>query len=179
MVSYSELAQDAEISQPTAKAWLNILVSLGIVFLLQPYYSNQLKRIIKTPKLYFYDTGLAVWLCKWLTTETLEKGAMNGAVMENFAISEIIKSYSNNGKNANFWYYRDKEKREIDLLIEEDGMIHPIEVKKSASPSKYMISNFSVLKNANLKIGSGGIVCLAQKVLPLDENNTVIPIGLI
>lgn len=179
MLSYAELARDAEISQPTAKAWLNVLVSMGIIFLLQPYFNNQLKRITKTPKLYFNDTGLVSWLCRWLSPITLEKGAMNGQLMENFAVSEIIKSYSNNLRHASFWYYRDKEQHEIDLIIEEDGKLHPIEVKKSASPSKDAISNFSVLDKANLPVGNGGVVCLAQKAMPLDERNTVIPLGLI
>ena len=144
-LNYAECARDAEISEPTAKSWVNVLISLGIVFLVQPYYSNALKRITKTPKLYFHDCGLIAWLRKWLSPATLEAGAMNGAFMENFVVSEIWKSYANNLREPPVWYYRDKERHEIDLLIEENGKLHPVEIKKAASPPRDMTASFSIL----------------------------------
>ena len=178
-LNYAECARDAEISEPTAKSWVNVLISLGIVFLVQPYYSNALKRITKTPKLYFHDCGLIAWLCKWLSPATLEAGAMNGAFMENFVVSEIWKSYANNLREPPVWYYRDKERHEIDLLIEENGQLHPVEIKKAASPSRDMTASFSILDRLALPRGNGAIVCLADKPVPLDRENTVIPLGLL
>ncbi|MBP3041218.1 DUF4143 domain-containing protein [Bacillaceae bacterium Marseille-Q3522] len=141
MVNYKGIADDCDINQATAKSWLRILETLGIIFYLQPYSNNVLKRMIKTPKLYFYDTGLVCYLTKWSSSETAMKGAMSGALLENYAVSEIIKSYQNSGRESFLSYYRDKDTKEIDLLIEGDGQLCPIEIKKTATPEKRLIND--------------------------------------
>ena len=142
---YEELASAAGISAPTAKKWLSILVSSHIVALVQPYYNNVLKRVVKMPLLHFLDTGLAAYLLKWGNPEALEKGAMSGAFFETYVFTEIYKSYLNAGKEPPIFYYRDKDQKEIDLLIYQNGTLSPIEIKKSASPNKAAIKNFHVL----------------------------------
>ena len=135
LLNYSDIASEIGISIPTAKSWVSILVSSNIIYLLQPYYSNINKRIIKTPKIYFLDTGLCSYLTDWDNPRVLESGAMSGAIFETFVVSEIIKSYEHNIKTANIYYYRDKDKKEIDLIIEKNGKIYPIEIKKTANPN--------------------------------------------
>ncbi len=179
MLNLDSIANEVGISIPTAQRWLSILVSSNIVYILEPYYNNVMKRAIKTPKIYFLDTGLASYLTKWKTSEVLESGSMAGNFFENFVIVEIIKSYYNSGElRPPIYYYRDKDKKEIDLIIEENGKLHPIEIKKSANPSKDMIKNFKVLENSTGKeIGYGGVICLYDKLINLDEKNKVIPIN--
>ena len=144
-VVYEELANEVSISAPTAKKWLSILLSSHIVALVQPYSNNVLKRAVKMPLMHFLDTGLAAYLLKWGNPETLEKGAMSGAFFESYVFSEIYKSYLNAGKEPPIFYYRDKEQKEIDLLLYQDGTLYPIEIKKTASPGKAAIKNFHVL----------------------------------
>mgnify|MGYP000529675055 CR=1 FL=1 len=134
MVNAAEIARDADINQTQAKDWLTILETLGIIFYLHPYSNNLLKRLVKTPKLYFYDTGLVCYLTKWSSAETLECGAMNGAILENYVVAEIRKTYLNCGKEPYLYYYRDKDAREIDIVLEHDGILNPIEIKKTANP---------------------------------------------
>ena len=134
MLNIADIARDADINQQQAKSWLNILETLGIIFYLHPYSNNLLKRIIKTPKLYFYDTGLVCHLTKWSNPKTLESGAMNGAVLENYVVSEIIKSYYSTGTTPYIYYYRDKDAKEIDIILESDGLLTPLEIKKTANP---------------------------------------------
>lgn len=179
MVNYKGIADDCDIDQTTAKSWLRILEMLGIVFYLHPYSNNVLKRTIKTPKLYFYDTGLVCYLTKWSSFETALNGAMNGALLENYVISEIQKSYQNVGKESYLYYYRDKDAKEIDLLIEGDGRLYPIEVKKSATPEKKMMSNFSVIEKSPLQRGTGAIICTVEKLGAFDRDNLIIPVSLI
>lgn len=163
------------ITVPTAQRWLSILVSSNIVYILEPYYNNVMKRALKTPKIYFLDTGLAAYLTKWKTKDTLEAGMMSENFFENFVIVEIIKSYYNNGElRPPIYYYRDKEKREIDLIIEQNGKLYPIEIKKSANPSKEMIQNFKVLEKVK-EVGEGAVICMYDDVIYLDEKNKVIP----
>lgn len=134
-----------------------------------------MKRAIKTPKIYFLDTGLVSYLTKWKNEDVLEAGNMAGNFFENFVIVEIIKSYYNNGElRPPLYFYRDKEKKEIDLIIEQNGKLHPIEIKKSANPTKDMISNFKVLEKIG-QVGDGGIICMYDKLINLDEKNRVIP----
>lgn len=135
-VVYEELANDAGISAPTAKKWLSILVLSHVVALVQPYHNNALKRVVKMPLLHFLDTGLAAYLLKWGNPEALEKGAMSGAFFESYVFAEIYKSYLNAGKEPPVYYYRDKDQKEIDLLIYQNGVLSPIEIKKAASPVK-------------------------------------------
>lgn len=179
MLNYSALAEDADIDVATAKAWSNILETLGIIFLLHPYSNNVLKRTVKTPKVYFYDMGLVCYLTKWTSSEIAEIGAMSGALLENYAVSEIMKSYQNSGKEPYIYYYRDRESKEIDVIIESDGKLHPIEIKKTASPDKRIVKTFGVLDKAPLKIGTGGVLCMAESIGAFDRNHLIIPIWLI
>lgn len=190
-VVYEELANAAGISAPTAKKWLSILVSSHIVALVQPYYNNVLKRVIKMPLLHFLDTGLAAYLLKWGSPEALEKGAMSGAFFETFVFTEIYKSFLNAGKEPPIFYYRDKDQREVDLLIYQNGVLSPIEIKKSASPGRTAVKNFHVLDpvqepqkfggldELKVTLGTGNVICMAQDLLPLDEKNWSVPVWLI
>ncbi len=193
-VNYETLANEAGVSAPTAKQWLSILVSSGLVLLVEPYFNNALKRIIKAPRMYFLDTGLCSYLTRWNSAEALEFGAMSGEFFETWVVSEIYKSYINNGKRAPLYFYRDSNRKEIDLIIHQNNTVHPIEIKKSAAP-KNATKNFSVLKPienvpskddkfsgaAHLKteIGTGAVICLISDVLPIDKKNWYIPAWLI
>ena len=179
LLNLSELARDADVATNTAKNWLSVLQSSGLVYLLEPYYTNLTKRLIKTPKLYFLDTGLCAYLTEWSSPETLEAGAMSGAILETFAIIELLKTYWHNGKNAPFYFYRDKDKKEVDLLIVKDGTVYPIEIKKSASPKKKMVRHFKILEKLNMTIGHGGVICLCEHVLPISENTSSIPLSVL
>ena len=175
LLNLNNVANEVGITIPTAQRWLSILVSSNIVYLLEPYYNIIMKRAVKTPKIYFLDTGLVSYLTKWKNKEVLEAGNMAGSFFENFVIVEIIKSYYNNGElRPPLYFYRDKEKNEIDIIIEQNGKLHPIEIKKSASPTKDMISNFKVLEKLG-NVGEGGLICMYDKVINLDEKNKVIP----
>ena len=179
LLNLASLARDVGISQPTAERWLSILVASNIVYLLQPYSNNIMKRAVKTPKLYFLDTGLAAYLTKWNTPDVLKNGAMAGAFFETFVVSEIIKSYYNKGiLELPIYFYRDKDMREIDLLIEDGGTLHPLEMKKHADPSKRDIDAFSVLdKIPGVKRGPGGVICLYDKLITLQGEDKIIPIS--
>ncbi len=179
LLNLSSLARDVGISQPTAERWLSILAASNIVYLLQPYSNNITKRAVKTPKLYFLDTGLAAYLTKWNTPDVLKNGAMAGAFFENFVISEIIKSYYNRGiLELPLYFYRDKDMNEIDLLIEENGTLYPIEMKKHADPHKKDIEAFDLLdKIPGIKRGPGGVVCLYDKLITLRGADRVIPVN--
>lgn len=178
LLNLAELARDVGISQPTAERWLSVLVASNIVYLLQPYFSNVIKRAVKTPKMYFLDTGLAAYLTRWNTPETLQHGAMSGAFFESWVISEIVSSYYNKGVlEPPLWFYRDKDMREIDLLIERDGVLYPIEIKKHSDPTAKDISAFKVLdKLTEVRRGSGGIICTYDKLTPIRESDKVIPV---
>lgn len=179
LLNVAEIGRDSDINQITTKDWLRILETLGIIFYLHPYSNNTLKRTIKAPKLYFYDTGLVSYLTKWSSPETLESGAMNGAILENYVVSEIIKSYYNSGKEPFIYYYRDRDAKEIDVILERDGMLHPMEIKKTANPNKQLTRVFAVLDKGNLKRGNGAMLCMYEDFLPLDRDNFIVPIWLI
>jgi predicted AAA+ superfamily ATPase len=190
-VIYSEIAGEAGISEPTAKKWLSILVSSHIVSLVQPYSNNVLKRVTKMPLLHFLDTGLCAYLLKWGNPDALERGAMSGQFFESYVYAEIYKSYLNAGKEPAIYYYRDKEKKEIDLLLLQNGTLYPIEIKKSASPGKDAVKNFTVLNPVTepekhgglsqfkLEIGAGAVICMAGDLLPVDHKNWYVPVWLI
>ena len=178
-LNYSAVAEDADVDIPTAKAWTNILETLGVIFLLHPYSNNVLKRTIKTPKVYFYDTGLVCYLTKWSSPEIAESGAMSGALLENYAVSEIMKSYQSAGREPYLYYYRDRDAKEIDLIIEGDGKLCPIEIKKTALPDKRIVKTFGVLDKAPLKIGVGAVLCMAEQLGAFDKNNLIVPIWMI
>ena len=179
MLNFSAVAEDADIDVQTAKAWTNILETLGIIFLLHPYSNNVLKRTIKTPKVYFYDTGLVCYLTKWSSPEIAENGAMNGALLENYAVSEIIKSYQSAGQEPYLYYYRDRDAKEIDVIIEGDGKLCPLEIKKTAMPDKRIVKAFGVIDKAPLKIGTGAVLCMAEQLGAFDKNNLIVPIWMI
>lgn len=178
LLNIASLARDVGISQPTAERWLSILVASNIVYLLPPYANNITKRAIKTPKLYFLDTGLAAYLTKWNTPDVMKNGAMAGAFFENFVIVEIIKSYYNMGVlDPPLYFYRDKDMNEIDLLIEDNGTLYPIEIKKHADPQKRDLTAFNILdKIPNVKRGVGGVVCLYDNLITLKGNDKIIPV---
>ena len=179
LVNYKTIADDADIDQITAKAWINILETLGIVFLLYPYSNNVLKRTIKTPKLYFYDTGLVCYLTKWSSPEVAESGAMSGALLENFAVSEITKSYQNAGKEPFLHYYRDRDAKEIDVIIEGDGKLCPIEIKKTATPDKRITRTFSVIDKSPLQLGTGVVLCMSDRFWAFGKDTLIVPIWMI
>lgn len=179
LVNYKGLSDDCDIDQSTAKNWLRILETLGIIFYLHPYSNNVLKRTIKTPKLYFYDTGLVCYLTKWSSAETVMNGAMSGALLENYVVSEIVKSFHNTGLEPSLYYYRDKDSKEIDMLLEMDGKIHPMEIKKSASPDSRIIRVFDVIDRGGLDRGTGAVLCMAEKLSVFDSQNLIVPIGLV
>lgn len=179
MLSMENLCRDSDINHATGKRWLSILENSGIIYKLEPYHSNINKRLVKTPKLYFLDTGLASYLTEWTNSVTLEAGAMSGAFLETWIVSEILKSWWHNGKRAPIYYYRDKDTKEIDILIHQDGTIYPIEIKKSASPSKESIRHFKVLQNLKQPIGTGAVVSLAPMQLPITETVEAVPVGMI
>lgn len=179
MVNYSELAKAVGISIPTAKKWLSILVSSGLVVLLEPYYNNALKRIVKTPNMYFMDTGLCAYLTRWTTSESMEVSAMSGAFFETLVVTEIIKSYYNAGLRAPVYYYRDSDQKEIDLIIEKNGVLYPIEIKKSSQPKRDATKHFDVLSKTGLKIGTGNVICMINDLLPVSKDVWAVPMSLI
>ena len=179
MLNVSNLAQIAEISHNTANSWLKILEGLHIIRLLQPYSNNRLKRLAKTPKLYFWDTGLCAHLTKWLTTETLVSGNQAGSYFENFIVTELIKSFDYSSFVYDLTYFRDSNEKEVDLFLEYDGEIHPIEIKLSAMPDRRIVKNFKVLDKNDIKRGNGAVICMCEKMLPIDSENFFIPCNLI
>lgn len=175
LLNLNSIATEVGITVPTAQRWLSILIASNIVYVLEPYYNNIMKRAVKTPKVYFLDTGLAAYLTKWKDKDVLEAGTMAGNFFENFIIVEIIKSYYNSGElRPPLYFYRDKEQKEIDLIIEQNGKLYPIEIKKSANPTKEMIANFKVLEKVK-EVGEGAIICMYDRIVDLDEKNKVIP----
>jgi predicted AAA+ superfamily ATPase len=177
LLNLADLARDADVAFNTAKSWLSILQSSGIVHLLEAYHSNLTKRLVKAPKLYFLDTGLCAYLTQWSSPETLEAGAMSGAFLETWIVVELLKSYWHNGLEAPFFYYRDKDRKEIDLVIVRDGVLYPIECKKTASPGNGDVRHFSVLESLKMTVGPGGVICVAERSLPLGEAVRSVPVG--
>ena len=179
LLNTAELARDADVAPNTAKSWLSILEASGIVFFLEPWFSNATKRLVKAPKLYFLDTGLCSWLTEWNSPEALEAGAASGAILETWVVAEILKTWRHNGRRAPLYFYRDSDRREIDLLIVQDGIILPVEIKKTASPGKDSVRHFSVLEKLGTPVGPGGVICFAERSLPLTATTCSIPVGAI
>lgn len=179
MLNVADIAMDADINQVQAKSWLNILETLGIIFYLYPYSNNLLKRLVKKPKLYFYDTGLVCHLTRWSSAATLESGAMNGAMLENYVVSEIMKTYLNSGQTPYMYYYRDKDAKEIDIVLERDGVLNPIEIKKSSNPGSELTKVFSLLDKASTPRSKGAVVCMKPKLSAIDKDNYIIPVWMI
>lgn len=179
LLNIADIARDADINQKQVKGWLSILETLGIIFYLHPYSNNMLKRLVKTPKLYFYDTGLVCYLTKWSSAETLESGAMNGAILENYVVSEIMKTYLNNGKASFMYYYRDKDAKEIDIVLEHDGILNPIEIKKSSNPGQELVKVFGLLDNASIPRSKGAVICMKPELSAIDRENYIVPVWVI
>ena len=179
LLNMSELARDADIAPNTVKNWISILQASGIVYLLPPFHTNITKRLIKSPKLYFLDTGMCAYLTEWSSPETLEAGAMSGAILETWIFSEILKSWRHNGRSTPFYYYRDKDQKEIDLLIVQDGTIYPIEFKKTASPDRSIARHFQTLEKLGMPVGAGALICLVPQPIPLTAGVTALPVGAI
>lgn len=176
MLNYESIAGDVGISPDTAKRWLNVLVKSQVVYLLRPYYNNLLKRTVKTPKLYFFDTGLVAYLTKYTTPEILANGAMNGAILENYVVNEIRKSYMNTTEECLLWYYRDKDNKEIDLILENNGMLHPMEIKRSANPGSERIKPFKTLDKGSVPRGNGGVICFKESLSAVNSENYILPV---
>ncbi|MCL2810937.1 MAG: ATP-binding protein [Clostridia bacterium] len=179
MVNHKTIAENADIDQIKVKEWLNILETLGIIFYLHPYSNNVLKRTISKPKLYFYDTGLVAYLTKWSDSQTLMNGAMNGAILENYCVSEVAKSYYHCGLEPYIYYYRDKDTKEIDLLMEGDGKLYPMEIKRTAMPVPQMTRVFKVIDKSPLGRGVGAVLCMSDRLSAFDSQNLIVPIWMV
>jgi predicted AAA+ superfamily ATPase len=175
LLNLADMARDVGVAPNTAKHWLSVLQASGLVWLMEPYHTNLSKRLVKTPKLYFLDTGLAAYLTEWSSPATLEAGALSGAIFETWVVGEMLKSWWHNGKEAPFYYYRDKDKKEIDVLIVRDGRVHPVEIKKTAQPGRDAVRHFPVLAHLGLEVGPGAVICLVPERLPLTPQVEAIP----
>ena len=179
LLNYNALAEDAGIDIHISKAWINILETLGIIFLLHSYSNNVLKRTIKTPKVYFYDTGLVCYLTRWSSPEVAESGAMSGALLDNYTVSVLRKSYQNAGLEPYLYFYRDRDAKEIDVILEGDGRLCPLEIKKTAMPDTRLTRVFNVIDKSPLQLGIGAVLCMADKFSAFDSNNLIVPIWMI
>ena len=177
LLNLSELARDVGIGATTARDWLGVLGASGLVHLLRPYSRNVTSRIVKTPKLYFTDTGLCCYLTGWTSPETLANGAMGGAMLETYVVGELLKRCGNRGREPRLWFYRDKAGAEIDILVEHDGVLDPIEIKKTASPKPSDVRAFAKAAHLGLSIGRGAVLCLAERALPLTRDVAILPVG--
>lgn len=175
LLNYSNLARAADVSVATAKEWTGILAGMGVIYLLEPFSNNALKRLVKTPKLYFCDTGLAAHLSMWPSANVLMAGAASGHFYETHVVMELVRSYAHGGPKVNLTFYRDRDGREIDLVVEQGRALHPLEVKKSASPTPADAGRFKLLDASDLDRGPGGIVCMCESPYPLTETDSLIP----
>lgn len=179
LLNVTELARDADVAPNTAKSWLSILQASGIIHLLEPYHTNVTKRLVKTPKLYFLDTGLCAWLTGWTSPATLEAGAASGPILETWILGELLKSWWHRGRREPFYFYRDKDQKEVDLLIVQDNRIYPLEIKKTASPGPEAVRQFRTLEGLGMPVGPGGLICLTESSFPLQKGVVTIPAGAI
>lgn len=179
LLNIHDIAQDVGVSDDTVKRWLQVLEKSDVIFYLRPYSNNLLKRTVKMPKLYFFDTGLVAYLTKYSSPDILANGALNGAILENYVVSELLKTYQNSAKECLLWYYRDKEMHEIDMIIESDGMLHPLEVKRSVNPGRELIGSFDVLNKGGVPRGKGALLCMRPTLSAVNTDNYIIPIWMI
>jgi hypothetical protein len=177
LLNLASIARDVDIDHKTARAWLSVLEASGLVYLLQPYHTNLAKRLVKAPKLYFLDTGLAAWLSRWPDPASLEAGSLSGAILETWAVAEMLKSWWHAGKEAFVHFYRDVDQQEVDLLIEQGDTLHPVEIKKTASPSLHARRHFRVLEKLGRPIGLGAVLCLVERDVPLSAQVTAVPMS--
>ena len=176
-LNYSDIANDVGVSVNTIKDWFSILVNTGLIYLLEPYSSNRIKRLTHMPKIIFMDLGLACYLANWESAKALQLSDLSGHFFESYVISELIKTYDNKGIRLDISHFRNKETEEIDLIIFKNNTLYPLEIKKTANPRKDMMKNFKYLEKTNMKIGQGGIICLYDKLMKLDANNYIIPVS--
>ena len=174
LLNIADLARDADVAPNTGKHWLSVLEASGIVHRVQPWHRNVTKRLVKTPKLYFHDTGLVAWLTQWSSPQTLEAGAMSSAIFETWVVGEILKSRLNAGLQTQLHYFRNKDQREIDLLIEADGLVHPVEIKKTAAPGRDALAGILSLHGLGVPLGPGAVVCMVAQPVPLLREPQVI-----
>ena len=179
MLNVHDIAQDVGVSDDTAKRWLQVLEKSGVVFFLRPYSNNLLKRTVKSPKLYFFDTGLVAYLTRYSSPGILANGAINGAILENFVVAELLKTYHNDAKECLLWYYRDSNSNEIDMVIESDGALHPLEIKRSVNPGTELIHAFHLLDRASVPRGVGAILCMRPRLSAIDSENFIVPVWMI
>ena len=179
MLNTHDIAQDVGVSDDTAKRWLQVLEKSEVIFYLRPYSNNLLKRTVRTPKMYFFDTGLAAYLTKYSSPEILMNGAINGAILENYTVAEIRKTWLNSARECLLHYYRDKDTNEIDMVIEADGELHPLEIRKSTNPGTELASAFKVLDKGSVPRGTGAILCLREELSAIDKNTFILPIWMI
>lgn len=179
LLNYNDLGSAAGVSGVTAKEWVKVLQSMGIIFLLEPFYNNELKRMIKTPKLYFCDTGLCSFLSSWTSRDALMNGAASGYYLENYVVSEMLRNASYGEKSVNLNFYRDTNQKEIDLILEMDGRLHAFEIKRAASPERKIIRTFSLLKKSGREIGPGAVICMAERPFPVDTSTFLLPVNLL
>lgn len=179
MLNTHDIARDVGVSDDTAKRWLQVLEKSEVIFFLRPYSNNLLKRTVKTPKMYFFDTGLVAYLTRYSSPEILMNGAINGAILENYTVAEIQKTWRNNAWECLMHYYRDKDTNEIDLVMESDGELHPLEIKKSTNPGTELASVFKILDKGSVPRGTGAILCLRTELSAVDRNTFIIPIWMI
>lgn len=177
LLNYAGLARAADIDNKTAKAWLSVLETSGLVYLMPPYHANLTKRLVKAPKLYMLDTGLAAYLTRWPDAASLEAGAMSGALLETWAVTEILKSYWHNGLEAPLYHYRDADQQEVDLIIDTAEALYPVEIKKTASPAHNAKRRFALLDKLNKPVGAGAVLCFVERDIPLSREVTAIPMG--
>ena len=179
MLNTHDIAGDVGVSDDTAKRWLQVLEKSEVIFYLRPYSNNLLKRTVKTPKMYFFDTGLVAYLTKYSSPEILMNGAMNGAILENYTVAEIRKTWLNSAEECLMHYYRDKDTNEIDMVVEADGELHPLEIKKSTNPGTELASAFKVLDKGAVPRGTGAILCLREDLSAIDRSTFILPIWMI
>lgn len=179
LLNIADIARNISVDNKTAQTWLNILEASGLVYLLHPYYNNITNRIIKTPKIYFLDTGLCAYLTGWDSPKSLEAGAMSGAILETYVFSEILKSYWHNAKEPNIYFYRDKDAKEVDFILEANGTIYPIEVKKTMMPASNACKNFSVLEKLQKTMAKGVVLCLKPEISFIHKDIVSLPISVI
>ena len=181
VLNFESISEDAGIDSKTAKKWISILQASDIIYLLEPYFNSELKRVTKSPKIVFLDLGLCSYLCGWNSGENIMNSSVSGHYLESYVISELIKNKRNNAKTLNYdiYYYRDRDGKEIDLIISFNNTLYPFEIKKTANPNRSMIKNFKILEDKNIKVGDGGLLCFYPSIIPLDEHNKSYPISVI
>ncbi|MCD7818497.1 MAG: ATP-binding protein [Lachnospiraceae bacterium] len=179
MLNVHDIAKDVGVTDATAKNWLSVLEKSGVIFYLRPYSNNLLQRTVKTPKLYFFDTGLVTFLTRYSTPDILANGAINGAILENYVVAELRKSWLNDGKDCPLWYYQDKDSNEIDAVLESDGQLHPLEIKRSVNPGTELTGAFKILDKSAVPRGMGAVLCMREELTAIDQQNLVVPVWMI